>query len=355
MKVPGNIELIIDLYFVARYIVWDAGINKDYIVKIKKELAKKMKIPPFSQARFYHILCNENLWDYPAKTIELSCKAISILDSLADEQAKSESIYIGLNDLILGYLFQGKAKEALYYCKKIKADIKKINIIACEAQFDAMYAYVSMYLGNIDEAKDYIDSACKKMAPLNYRSNRFEQIMKAEILTRRGCHIESSKLVSKEYETLVQRFKIIPCFKIFWLELIMGSNDLKKGDFEKAEKNLIQLITKSEECFGTYNKIYLQGWAHQLLGEIYENKGNLSKSLDEYLLANKIYRTVFAVKEFDDLSALYTKISSLALNLNRFADAKTYFRFQYQNFGVNHPRTRQLIQLFQKNGYPIPE
>ncbi|MBN9344145.1 MAG: hypothetical protein BGO76_08860 [Caedibacter sp. 38-128] len=354
LTIPGCLELKIDLCFASQYIIWDEELHKEFTFQIEKELLNKEKtIPFFIQARFYHILASAFLLDNPAKTTELIVKAMDILEKMPDDKAKLDSIYLGINDLVMSYIFQGKLKQALKYFQNIKEYVEKCNIPIYQAKYYGLYAFILMYLGQFDEAYNYINKSCIMLESLPYKKSDLDQIAKAEILVRQGKYMQAYDLAFKANNNLLSVFQKLPPMKIFWIRVVLGNIYLKKADISKAEQILSQAILEGDEFLGRNNKMYLQARAHQLLGGVYETKKDFQKSLKEYLLAEQIYNHVFTVKEFNDLSSLYTNIAAIYLHLCEFERAKAYLRLQCQNFGISHSNSQKLIQLFKEKGYPL--
>ena len=103
---------------------------------------------------------------------------------------------------------------------------------------------------------------------------------------------------------------------------VNGSNLVLLGSYDRALNNFIDAIklidpnVDSAVEFKIYNNI----------GTVYEKVGELTKALEYYIEALKIYQNIAAQKELKSLCMIYNNIGSIYMTLNDFTTAEVYLQ-----------------------------
>ena len=213
-----------------------------------------------------------------------------------------------------------------------------------------------MFKGQNEQALSLVDRSLKVIHDNNLPEALYPyvKICKAEILSRLGKVEESLKLATLCFDELMKIRNTDYDYKAVRLKIIMATNYLLKNDLDKGLKHVTQAIENFNKLVNGSDKICRQGWAHLVLGEIYESKKDFSKAWREYRIAERIYDKITSVKEFDDISRLYSRLAMISAQKRRIDLTRKYLLLHIDHFGLNHPRTKDIILFVDKNGLRVP-
>jgi len=130
---------------------------------------------------------------------------------------------------------------------------------------------------------------------------------------------------------------------------LIGNCLNKQGKTEEAERYLNSSLSILNAWFRE-TPHRLQAQAHVILGEIYASSNESVKALNEYFLAESIYKKAYQLQQVDDVSKLYENIILTGLQLKDGLLVRRYTQLHQTTFGDNHARTNKIKTLLMKWG-----
>ncbi|AIL13419.1 hypothetical protein IM40_07805 [Candidatus Paracaedimonas acanthamoebae] len=355
-NIQNSLELKIDLARVAVFSLADFEFGDKWAYEAEEAIKKGKKVNNFAKGRLYNILGNIILLSDTNKAIDLTLKGIALLEKVPHRNSKAEQLFALINNLPDYYSIQGNITHALKALKKAEPLLNDVNNLSYNCIFYSVYANMLMFQGQNEQALSLINQSLKKIQEGNLPEAPylFVKISKAEILSRLGKFEDSLKLATLCHDELMKICNTDCDYKAVRLKIIIAANYLLKNDLGKGLKHITQAIENCNKLVNGSDKIFLQGWAHLVLGEIYEKKQNLLKAWREYRIAERIYDKITSVKEFDDISRLYSKLAIISAQKRRIDLTRKYLLLHIDHFGLNHPRTKDIILFLDKNELRVP-
>lgn len=355
-NIQNYLELKIDLARVAVFSLADFEYGDKWAYEVEEAIEKGKKVDKVAKGRLYNILGNITLLSDTNKAIDLTLKGIALLEKVPHKSSKAEQLFALINNLPDYYSIQGNIAHALKALKKAEPLLNDVNNPSYNCIFYSVYANMLMHQGQNEQALSLIDQSLKKIHEGNLPEAPylFVKISKAEILSRLKKYEESLKLATLCYNELMKICNNEYDYKSVRLQITMAASYLSIDDLDKGLKHIIQAIENCNKLVNGSDKIFLQGWAHLVLGEIYEKKQNLLKAWREYRIAERIYDKITSVKEFDDISRLYSKLAIISAKKRRIDLTRKYLLLHIEHFGMDHPRTKDIILFLDKNELHVP-
>ncbi len=359
IKTSIDIEFLAHLSHAALFYQGDVKFGKTLINKISSFIENPTaKIEGFVLARFLNTKGKTLYANDLDLAIELTEKAIIILrnECIHDFRATSELFLALVNNLVDYYLIQGRVREAKEACYSYNGSLKELKNRAYETIYYSFLALSEMYEGDYEKALQSINLSYKNIenGDLSETQYIFVLVNKAEILARMGNFVEALALVLKLKKDLHDIFQGEKTHLLLRNEIIEGYIHFKLGKMAVAEESIKNSIRKYEDLVNSSLKDPLQGFAHTVLGEIFYDLGNYNEAVYEFQIADKIYDTVLRVREFDDISYLYKKITLASLKNKKIDLMRYYFNKHLEIFGLNHKRTSELVSYFDEKGLSVP-
>ena len=122
----------------------------------------------------------------------------------------------------------------------------------------------------------------------------------------------------------------------------------------QAKKLLERAIQTYKQAVGGEDRHRKQAFAHLVFGEFYDTTKDYEKAKDHYLKSEIIYDKLLKNKAIDDVSFLYKKLALLGVSLKDEALTHTYFKRHLKTFGLQHPRTQEIIYHLDSKGLTLP-
>ena len=355
-NIQNSLELKIDLARVAVFSLADFEFGDKWAYEAETTIKKGKKVNNFAKGRLYNTLGNVTLLTDVNKAIDLTLKGIALLEKEAHKSSKAEQLFALINNLPDYYNIQGKITDCLDALKKAEPLLNEINNPLYHCIYYCALANTLMFKGQNEQALSLVDRSLKVIHDNNLPEALYPyvKICKAEILSRLGKVEESLKLATLCFDELMKIRNTDYDYKAVRLKIIMATNYLLKNDLDKGLKHVTQAIENFNKLVNGSDKICRQGWAHLVLGEIYESKKDFSKAWREYRIAERIYDKITSVKEFDDISRLYSRLAMISAQKRRIDLTRKYLLLHIDHFGLNHPRTKDIILFLDKNGLRVP-
>ncbi|MGL5720041.1 MAG: NB-ARC domain-containing protein [Alphaproteobacteria bacterium] len=288
------------------------------------------------------------------KAIQHETKAISLLEKIPESY---EETIRTCGNLIQSYLLRGEILKARPYLETGKQLLANSKSDVYNALFVFAWVFFLTDQGNYEEAMSVIERHKKLFSniPEYPTMEMYVLLQKAGVLIK----LEKTKLC-KEILNNVEK-KISAFFGK--RESNIGANFLllkvfnQLGEQETFQTSLAwlqQAIGIYERAFHGPRKHRMQAFAHFVLGKLYEQQGDTKKAIDAYLQSEDTYNAVLKEKAIDDVSMLYAALALLGLKLNDMTMAQIYLRLHIKLFGLNHPRTLEILGYADDNSIPVP-
>ena len=129
---------------------------------------------------------------------------------------------------------------------------------------------------------------------------------------------------------------------------------LKGNHINEAETLLHQALDLYAESPGGDARHRKQAFTHFVLGTLYERTGKYGKALACYLKSESIYEILLKEKAIEDVSLLYKRLALLGVALKDESLTHTYLKRHLKTFGIQHPRTQEIIHHLDRKRLMIP-
>lgn len=327
--------------------------TKQKIKEIETELCKANTLPMLDEARFLILSGNEaTLRTSYDEAIRLSEKAAHILSKIDSLEAKEDLFFLLVNNLMDFYTTKGNIKKAEEAGKKAEHLLPHITPPSLLALYYFMRCLHFLNIGNYQEALRHVEIAIQKYPTSDFPEHFhiFNKIIKAEILARSGQLDEALQLIDENFKQFKKYYPNESNFKILRMNMVRSFVYMKQDKFNESFSLIRETIDRLNKLFKKTNENPVQGFSHIILGELYEAEDNLEYALREYKKAEAIYNHIFRTAKVDDMSYLYKNLAMLGAKMRDEAMTRHYLKAQIDNFGFDHPRTKEIFKhLDEKN------
>ncbi len=353
---PASLELKIDVAHASRFYRHDFDYAQQLAQSINDLLDAGISVSPFSRARhlntFGNIIVHENL----EEGIRLTRSALKILEGMESKQAKAELFIASVNNLGDYYLIQGNISQAIAACERARSTVKQLDNRAYDTIFHSFIALGHMYKGQYPKALENIELAIKSrnLGGLSKQTYFFVEVNLLEILVRSGQYDEALALSQRLEKEALEIFQSPINHLPIRIKVLVGYLNAKHNQIEQATNTLNLSLQQYEKLSGKPDGDPVQAFAHLVLGTIHKSQKEFETALSEYKYAEAIFDKLSEIKEFDDISDIYTKLALLGIKMNRQDLTHEYLRKHIKHFGLEHPRTAQILKELDHQGLEIP-
>ena len=352
---PEEIEFQIDIVHLATYYRYEADYARRLGEIIKNNINTKPTISDFSYARYLSTMGHLTFPRDITLAIKWTKQANQLLEPLDSRQAKSELFFSLVNNLTDYYLIQGRLMDATEACKKGESIAKELNNKTYNAFYYSFMSLCFMCKGQYAQALENIELALKNIEEGKLSKQfLFAEINLLEILVRSGKLAEAQDLLpaleKKADEIFPSSFQYLPVR----IQFLKSSLLFQQEKYSLAKQNIERAIKKWDQELNIDGGDPIQAYSHIVLGAIYEQENNFTKACQEYQLAETIFDNVSSVKEYDDISDIYSRLALLGVKMERHGLTREYLLKQITHFGVNHPRTKMIIKHLDQLDIPLP-
>jgi len=339
------------------------GVLRDYekskviIDHLSRDISYKI---PFSKED--EILYNINLALFTGvyetnyeKGIELTKKALDISESLGmfpEEQIRM------IANLIQYYALSGLEKECIPLLEK--GD--KLLPLSQSAPYNVLYVFATtiflMDQGEIQRTIDLIHQYQHLLDKQNFYPNmRFYTLNQlAEALIKKG-EIEEAKHTLILSERYGKEFYGSEQNNSFFgnLHVLKAMCLFPDPQSYEAAKSLINTaLNIQEKYFKSTDKHRNQAFAHLQLGKLFQRYHQYDKAKINYIKSERIFDKVLKNKKIDDVSELYKSLATLGIDTKDESLTHAYFKKQVDTFGLDHPKTKDILLCLDKKGLVLP-
>ncbi len=265
-------------------------------------------------------------------------KALALLKQKHD--APNEKLRV-LSNLLQGYTLTGQVVQAEKIQREVQLTLKVSRSLLRQAVFQIACAGLLTVQGHFAKSRQLLTETEPLIKELSYHLPTKMMFLraKAENLVRLG-HQKQGEAVLSELQENIQRFygeRPSAIQATVWV--------LRAFNQTSSTNNVQRAIQLYNTIWRGDTKMAPQGFAHFVLGCVFEKAGNHAQALRAYQKADAIYDTALQEKAIHDVGQLFWKIVTLACRLKKMDLARLYLKKQGHVFGLNHPRTKELMKV----------
>lgn len=323
---------------------------KVVLEEIEKDRKQGLQLEPYYEAlfkinkAFFESIYNANY----SEAISHLNEALIILDSL--EKYDEEKLR-ALSNLAQYHVLRGDTNKAAEIIYSAKTTFKKSKSEHYNCFYLFNWSFVLNDQGKFEEAMDVLQQV--KLTPqfrLNYATlSHGLMCHKIEILIKQR-HLEEAQKQLVEYERILKEF-----YKERYNTYVGLGNVLYFKGAISVYKGITtpKTVQQLTEAINIYNKILrgekksrFQARIHLALGMAHTLNKDYKSALKAYLFCEGIYELIFKEKNSDDVSELYTALALLGEKLKDEGLIHKYLTAHIETFGLDHPRTEQILRHF---------
>ena len=309
----------------------------------------------------FHGVSTHNVKTHGVKTqgssyeqaIHLAKQALSLL---ALEGGMSEEKIRIIADLMQYYCAIGELSP----CVPLLSEGERLLEVSRSISYNALFIYAaSLYFvdkGEDKKALEFIQRYQKTMDRLvSYSPFRlYISRLLVEILVRKKKEGEAQEALKTLEQGGHAFYKDRENTFYAHLDVLKAQCLFKTPHIKQAKALLHKALEIYAQMFGGEAKHRKQALAHLVLGEFYESTQNYEKAKKHYLKSEDIYEVLLKQKAIDDVSLLYKQLAFLGITLREEDITHTYLKKHLRMFGIQHPRTKEIIHQLDLKGLPIP-
>lgn len=299
---------------------------------------------------FFLAMCNPN-YD---KAIAETKKALDLLNQ--NEGCYEDKIRT-LSSIVQYHFLKGEIKKCDQYIKKGILLLKHSQSQSYNSLFLYTYAFYLTDKGEYQKAVEAIeDNNFRFDLSGTYPSLRLYIRLQKVIALLKQNNVKGATQALQHLYAGARSFFADEMNYFFANLMVMEAylSILKNTKLESLEDNIKQALERYANIFKGENKHRNQAFAHMILGKFYSAQGRYQEALKVYKQSEAIFDRLFTVKEVDDLSHLYTDLALLGIKMKKDYLTQTYLQRHIKNFGMDHPRTREIILELDRFGLEIP-
>lgn len=323
---------------------------KVVLEEIEKDRKQGLQLEPYYEAlfkinkAFFESIYNANY----NEAISHLKEGLIVLDSLGKYD---EEKLRALSNLAQYHVLRGDSNKAAEIIDSAKIIFKKSK----SERYNSFYLYNWSFIlndqGKFEEAMDVLQQV--KLTP-QFRldcATIFHGLMchKIKILIKQR-HLEEAQKQLAEYERILKEF-----YKERYNTYVGLGNVLYFKGAISVYKGITtpKTVQQLTEAINIYNKILrgekksrYQARIHLALGKAHTLSKDYKNALKAYLFCEEIYELIFKEKNSDDVSELYMALALLGENLKDEGLTQKYLTAHIEIFGLDHPRTEQILRHF---------
>lgn len=335
----------------------DIDVGKEVIEHLSKDFQSGIKLSKEDE-----ILYQINLSLFSAlgsvdyeRSIAHGEKALELLSS--EGQMYEEKIRT-VSNLIQHHMLSGLSDK----CQKLVEIGRKLLPLSQSSADNALYVYATtMFLldqGEIVKTINLIrshETLWEQQAlypPIRYFIlNQF-----AEALIKQG-DVEEAKNVLSQSEKYSKEFYEQNAQNNFIgkLYLLKAACQLNNPESFESTKALIKKGLSAYEKFHKGgNKHRTEAFGYLLLGKLHHFHKYYTQAKVCYLKSEEVFEKILKNKKVDDVSDLYKQLAILGVDTANEALTHTYLKKQMATFGLEHPKTKEIMIYLDKKGLVLP-
>jgi hypothetical protein len=140
--------------------------------------------------------------------------------------------------------------------------------------------------------------------------------------------------------------------KLYLLKAACQLNN--SAPFESTKTLIDKGLNAYESSQKSTNKHRTQAFGYLQLGKLYHLHQRYKQAKTHYLKSEEIFDDVLKNKKIDDVSELYKQLAILGVDAIDEALTHTYLKKQMAVFGLDHPKTKEIILYLDRMGLALP-
>lgn len=321
--------------------------------EIENNLRSGIKLEPYHEALFninkgfFECTVNANYDD----AIRYMSKGLTLLPL---QKEYNEERLRAIANLSQYHSLRGETDIAETYINKGKSLFNDAQSVAYKSFFINVWSLVFTDQGKFKDSEQVLIRV--KEFPFLYPV--FEHAIlhqKLETSIKQGKLNECSEYLT-EYEKKVKEFfqgkKGMGLANIFFFKALLLIH--KKKNISTALQHLTESLKIYKETFHEDKKHRSQGRTHLAMGKAYAILNDFQSALKELLLSKEIYDKVLKEQKIDDVSDLYKELAILGAAMKDEGITHKYLNAHIETFGIDHPRTEQILKHLDQLGLPVP-
>jgi len=337
--------------------VRDLGTSQQIIGHLRKDFENGIALPKHDKI-LYHI--NLSLFlavesaDY-GRAIWHGQKALALLEP---EEAMYEKKIRTIANLIQYHALSGLLDE----CQTLLEAGDKLLPLSQSDAYNALYIYATTIFllarGETGQAVTLLrthqnlwqnQTFCPPIRYFTY--NQF-----AEALIKQGKIREAAKVISQAEKQGKEFYGENTNNSFFGnLYLLKAACQLGSPTSFDSTKALIEKgLGVFEVLYKGANKHCTQAFGYLLLGKLYHAHKYYSQAKANYFKSEETFENALKNKKVDDVSDLYKQLAILGVDSIDEALTHIYLKKQMDVFGLDHPRTREIMVYLDERGLALP-
>lgn len=274
---------------------------------------------------------------------------------------KEEGLYEEKIRLIANLIQYNALLGNLDECEKLVKKGEAFLPLSKSEAYNSLFIFATtLYLidkGELQRTVDLIAHYHTLIEGLNlYPSIRFYILNQlAEAFLKQG-HLEKCQQILKKSEKDATEFYTNKKNTFFaHLDVMKASCSFPKSkDFKNSEALIRNSLKTYVEVVGGEDKHRNQAFAHLMLGKLYALNKHYDQAKEQFLASEQIFEKLLKNKKIDDVSELYKSLAILGANSQNEALTHQYLEKHKSLFGVNHPKTRDIILYLDEKKLKLP-
>ncbi len=348
-------ELKIALLYFVHFIQRDFTQSSELIKSLKKDVDSHSKdISPLAQIWFYCTIGNDQMFEDFSQVQQSYEKGLKCLEMIQDAEIK-RSYFMHLTYSYIESLCNiGRLREAIALCDGLQDTLKASNNLSQKIAFLGASGSTRIKHGQYALALKELDLCLELISQQKDMENfrPFAMLLKAQCILCQGQTQQAHEIIEEIYPRLLKVFVSPESMVLVKCQIIKGASLASFGKREEAIDIVKQSLESYEKSSGFENDV-LKGLGYRILGEIYEADGNLPKAYEQYAKAESIYAKILQEKSLADLGLLYMRLAILGAKMKDDTMVKKYLTLHINDFGLSHPRTLEIKEYLDGQGFSV--
>ena len=325
---------------------------------IEADLQAGVTLPPYYEALFkYNKGFLAAIFTHYDDAIRYMQGGLSLFKaSEAYPGEHKNEVLCALTNLMQYYDMRGEMEKIEDLIPRAEEMFQNSKSLVSSSTFIYAFALVFVDKGKFQEAEEILNKEKDYPTLSAERPPIYHGILlqKATALIKQGKLTEALKVLKTCEVTTNAFFQGRNNKSLSHILLLKSLIAIKNQDISpKLLQNLQQALLLYNDFFQGEKKQRLQALSYFAMGRAHELNQDFEKALQHYLTSDEIYSNVLKSKKIDDVSELYVALSLLGQKLKDEHIRQKYLKAHIDTFGLDHPRTKELLVAFDESGAPV--
>jgi len=327
--------------------------------EIEADLQAGIMLPSYYEALFkYNKGFLEAIFAHYDEAIQYMKEGLALYETSEKYPGEHKNeVLCALTNLMQYYVMRGETEKAEALIPRGEEMFQNSKSLVSNCTFIYVLALVLLDEGKFQEAEKVLDKTEDYPTLGTERPPIYHGILiqKVTALVKQEKFTEALRVLEecdKKIEAFFQGRNNTSLSHILLLKsfIAMGKNQASSEILQNLEKALLAY----NNFFKAEKKQRRQANTYFAMGKAYALKKDFEKALEHYLTSDEIYTNVLKSKKIDDVSELYTGLALLGIDMKQEKITSMYLKAHMETFGVDHPRTNEIISVLDDKGLGIP-